>query len=93
MKDKNYLSTLQDKYHERMINNGYDLDRGIKNSDNEHIDIKQYKKITRKLNIELTSKNEKLNKSMEELETKMLSLIHILYSNIFASLSVSYFSR
>ena len=45
MKDKNYLSTLQDKYHERMINNGYDLDRGIKNSDNEHIDIKQYKKI------------------------------------------------
>ena len=64
MKDKNYLSALQDKYHERMINNGYDLDRGIKNSDNEHIDIKQYKKITRKLNIELT-------KSMEELETKM----------------------
>ena len=56
-----------------MINNGYDLDRGIKNSDNEHIDIKQYKKITRKLNIELTSKNEKLNKSMEELETKMSS--------------------
>ena len=73
MKDKNYLSTLQDKYHERMINNGYDLDRGIKNSDNEHIDIKQYKKITRKLNIELTSKNGKLNKSMEELETKMTS--------------------
>ena len=73
MKDKSYLSTLQDKYHERMINNGYDLDRGIKNSDNEHIDIKQYKKITRKLNIELTSKNEKLNKSMEELETKMSS--------------------
>lgn len=73
MKDKNYLSTLQDKHHERMINNGYDLDCGIKNSDNEHIDIKQYKKITRKLNIEPTLKNEKLNKSMEELETKMSS--------------------
>lgn len=73
MKDKNYLSTLQDKYHQRMVNSGYDLDRGIKNSDNEHIDIKQYKKITRKLNIELTSKNEKLNKSMEELENKMSS--------------------
>lgn len=73
MKDKNYLSILQDKYHERMINNSYDLDRGIKNSDNEHIDIKQYKKITRKLNIELTSKNEKLNKSMEELQNKMTS--------------------
>ncbi len=73
MKDKDYLSLLQDKYHERMINNGYDLDRGIKNSDNEHIDIKQYKKITRKLNIELTSKNEKLNKLMEELQNKMIS--------------------
>lgn len=73
MKDKNYLSTLQDKYHERMVSNGFDLDRGIKNSDNEHIDIKQYKKITRKLNVELTSKNEKLNKSMEELESKMSS--------------------
>lgn len=73
MKDKNHLSTLQDKYHERMIDNGYNLDRGIKNSDNEHIDIKQYKKITRKLNIELTSKNEKLNKSMLELEQKMES--------------------
>ena len=73
MKDKNYLSTLQDKYHERMISNGYDLDRGIKNSDNEHIDIKQYKKITKKLNIELTSKNKNLNKSMLELEQKMES--------------------
>ncbi len=73
MKDKNYLSTLQDKYHERMVSNGFDLDRGIKNSDNEHIDIKQYKKITRKLNVELTSKNERLNKSMEELESKMSS--------------------
>ena len=73
MKDKNYLSTLQDKYHERMVSNGFNLDRGIKNSDNEHIDIKQYKKITRKLNVELTSKNERLNKSMEELESKMSS--------------------
>ncbi len=73
MKDKQYLSTLQDRYHERMLKNGYDLDRGIKNSDNEHIDIKQYKKITRKLNLELESKNKKLTGAMEELETKMLS--------------------
>ena len=73
MKDQIYLSKLQDKYHERMVSNGYDLDRGIKNSDNEHIDIKQYKKITRKLNVEFTSKNEKLNKSMEELENRMTS--------------------
>ncbi len=73
MKDKQYLSALQDKYHARMLKNGYDLDRGIKNSDNEHIDIKQYKKITRKLNLELESKNKKLTGAMEELETKMTS--------------------
>jgi len=71
MKDRLYLSTLQDKYHKRMIDNGYNLDRGIKNSDNEHIDIKQYKKITRKLNLEIESKNNKLNNAMEELEQKM----------------------
>lgn len=71
MKDRLYLSILQDKYHKRMIDNGYNLDRGIKNSDNEHIDIKQYKKITRKLNLEIESKSNKLNNAMEELEQKM----------------------
>ncbi len=71
MKDRDYLSTLQDKYHSRMVKNGYDLDRGIKNSDNEHIDIKQYKQITRKLNLEITIKNEKLNNAMSDLENKM----------------------
>src|SRR5574344_714186 len=71
MKDRLYLSTLQDKYRKRMIDNGYNLDRGIKNSDNEHIDIKQYKKITRKLNLEIESKSNKLNNAMEELEKKM----------------------
>ena len=30
---------MKDKYHERMISKGYDLDRGIKNSDNEQNDI------------------------------------------------------
>ncbi len=73
MKDKIHLSTLQDKYHERMIKSGYDLDRGIKNSDNEHIDIKQYKKITKKLNLELDNKNKKLNGAMEDLENQMNS--------------------
>ncbi len=71
MKDKLYLSTLQDKYHKRMVDNGYDLDRGIKGSDNEHIAIKEYKKITRKLNLEMTNKTSKLNNAVEELEDKM----------------------
>ena len=73
MKDKMYLSQLQDKYHAKMLSYGYDLDRGIKNSDNEHINLKEYKKITRKLNHELNLKNDKLNKSLEDLELKTKS--------------------
>ena len=49
IKDKAYLSLLQDKYYQRLIDKGFDLERGIKNSDNEHISIKEFKKITRKL--------------------------------------------
>ena len=32
IKDKIHLSELQDKYHERLVKNGYDLERGIKGS-------------------------------------------------------------
>ena len=44
IKDFNHLSQLQDKYHQRLVNNGFDLKRGIKNSDNEHLSIKEFKK-------------------------------------------------
>src|SRR5574344_1763769 len=65
IKDKIHLSELQDKYHKRLTDKGFDLERGIKNSDNVNINIKQYKQITRKLNNELNVKNERLNKAME----------------------------
>ena len=71
IKDKNHLSELQDKYHKRLISKGYDLERGIKNSDNENINLKEFKKITRKLNNELNVKNERLNKSLEVFNEKM----------------------
>ena len=71
IKDKLHLSELQDKYHKRLIDKGFDLERGIKNSDNANINIKQYKQITRKLNNELNIKNEKLNKAMDTLEEKI----------------------
>lgn len=73
IKDKFHLSELQDKYHKRLTDNGFDLERGIKNSDNEHINIKQYKQITRKLNLELDTKNKRLSSAMEDLEEKMIS--------------------
>lgn len=65
IKDKKHLSELQDKYHKRLTDKGYDLERGIKNSDNENINLKEFKKITKKLNNELNVKNERLNKSLE----------------------------
>ena len=73
IKDKIHLSELQDKYHKRLTDKGFDLERGIKNSDNKNIPIKEFKKITRKLNNQLNIKNENLNKAMNELQDKMSS--------------------
>lgn len=71
IKDKIHLSELQDKYHKRLTDKGFDLERGIKNSDNEHISIKEYKKITRKLNQKLNMRNEKLENAISDLDNKM----------------------
>ncbi len=71
MKDKLYLSELQDKYHERLISKGYELERGIKGSDVEHINIKDYKKITRKLEQNLIVRNDKLDQAMETFDNNM----------------------
>ena len=73
IKDKIHLSELQDKYHKRLNDKGFDLERGIKNSDNKNIKIKEFKKITRNLNNQLNIKNENLNKAMNELQDKMSS--------------------
>ena len=71
IKDKIHLSELQDKYYDLMISKGYNLERGIKGSDNEHINIKEYKKITKKITNELDKKSTQLNESINEFEEKM----------------------
>lgn len=71
IKDKEHLSQLQDKYYERLINNGFNLERGIKNSDNEHISIKEFKKITRKLDTRMEKQNYLMTRDYEELEEKL----------------------
>ena len=71
IKDKIQLSHLQDLYHKRLTEAGYDLERGIKGSDNKHIKLKEYKKITRKLTHELSVKNDRFNESLNEFEEKM----------------------
>lgn len=71
IKDKTHLSTLQDKYYQRLIDNGFNLERGIKNSDNEHISIKEFKKITKKLDNRLEKQNYLMTRDFEELEDKL----------------------
>ena len=79
IKDKIHLSTLQDMYYKRLIDKGFNLERGIKNSENEHIDIKEYKKMTKKVTNELTTKNERLNNAMSNLEDDILSNKEVLF--------------
>ena len=71
IKDKAHLSELQDKYYERLIKSNFKLERGIKNSDNEHIKIKEFKKITKKLNSRLEQQNYLMTKDYEDLEEKL----------------------
>ena len=68
IRDKIHLSELQDKYHKRLTDKGYDLERGIKGSDSKHIKIKEYKRITRNINQELNTKHEKLASAISKFE-------------------------
>lgn len=54
-----------------MNDNGFKLERGIKNSDNEHISIKEFKKITRKLDNRMEKQNYLMTRDYEILEEKL----------------------
>ena len=71
IRDKIHLSELQDKYHKRLTDKGYDLERKIKGSDRKHIKIKEYKKINRKLEENLNVRNNRLDKAINEFDEKM----------------------
>ena len=81
IKDKIQLSHLQDLYHKRLTEKGYDLERGIKGSDNKHIKIKEYKKMTKKLNYELNVKSNRLDKAMNDFEEQMKTNKKIPFDN------------
>ena len=81
IKDKLQLSRLQDMYHKRLTEKGYDLERGIKGSDNKHIKIKEYKKMTKKINHELNVKSDRLDKAMNEFEEQMKTNKKIPFDN------------
>ena len=81
IKDKIHLSQLQDMYHKSLTEKGYDLERGIKGSDNKHIKIKEYKQLTKKLNHELNAKSDRLDKAMSEFEEQMKTNKKIPFDN------------
>ena len=73
IRDKIHLSELQDKYHKRLTDKGYDLERGIKGSDRKHIKIKEYKRINRELEQKINVRSDRLNKEFDKLDKKMES--------------------
>lgn len=70
IKDKIYLSELQDKYHKRLTDKGYDLERGIKGSNAKHQKVKELKKTTRYYEQRVEVVNTRIDKAMNEFEER-----------------------
>lgn len=79
IRDKIHLSELQDKYHARLVGKGFDLERGIKNSDNENIKLKEFKKITRKLEKDLNTKHDRLDNAILDFNNNMKDSKNVLF--------------
>ena len=92
IKDKVHLSELQDKYHKRLTDKGYDLERGIKGSDRKHIKIKDYKKINRKLEENLNIRNGRLDKAINEFDEQMKTTKNIPFTKNQVIVNVDTFS-
>lgn len=71
IKDKIHLSHLQDLYHKRLTEKGFDLERGIKGSNDKNLKTKEFKKATRYYEKKVTTVNERLDNAMSDLDEKM----------------------
>ena len=81
IKDKIHLSQLQDKYHERLTEKGFDLERGIKGSSREHLKTKELKKTTRYYENKVETINKNLEQAISDLNDKMKSNKNAIFSN------------
>ena len=77
--DKEHLSELQDKYCELLNLGGFALERGQKHSAVEHLNMKEFKRATQEVNKELTSRSNKLDQAITDLEIKMESNKPVLF--------------
>ena len=71
IRDKIHLSQLQDKYHERLVDAGFDLERGIKGNNREHLKTKELKKTTHYYENKTQIINKNLDKAINDLNEKM----------------------
>ena len=71
IRDKIHLSQLQDKYHERLVDAGFDLERGIKGSSREHLKTKELKKTTYYYENKTQIINKNLDEAINDLNEKM----------------------
>ena len=71
IRDKIHLSQLQDKYHERLVDAGFDLERGIKGSSREHLKTKELKKTTHYYENKTQIINKNLDEAMNDFNEKM----------------------
>ena len=69
--DKIHLSELQDKYHKRLTEKGYDLERGIKGSGAKHQKLRDIKRKANTLEKKVISVNNSIDNAMSEFEEKM----------------------
>ena len=71
IRNNEHLSELQDIYNIRLREKGYELERGIKNSDTKHQKTKEFKKTTRYFEEKVTTINKGLDNAMSNFEEKM----------------------
>ena len=77
IKDKIHLSELQDKYHQRLTDKGYDLERGIKGSTAKHQKVKELKKTTRYYEQKVKVVNTKIDEAMKKFNEKQKTIKNI----------------
>lgn len=71
IKNNEHLSELQYKYHDKLVKAGFDLERGLKGSSAENINIKEFKKMTLRLDKSLEKSTLLLNDNYNELKGKL----------------------
>ena len=80
IRDKYHLSELQDKYHKRLTEKGYDLEHGIKGSNAKHQKTKELKKTTRYYENKVKVINTRIDNAMNVFEEKMKTTKNIPFS-------------